>query len=299
MKIFIVGNEQPDKFGGGPSFIKNLTRITEDPNFEITMNPEECDIYFITSVSLLDKMSQIPKGKKVVLRIDNVLKDSNNRRMYGEWTDKITRMEAMRLINQKYADAVVYQSQWAYDYLKPFLGASKGFERVILNGSDDSLYNPTGGKIPSDYRPVYLYVRSSNHDNKGFHVAWWEYQKIQRREPNAVLWIVGRFSPENNEHNFDFFQGENYKYWGFVADPEQMALIYRSADCLLFPFFMDACSNTLIEAILSGLKIRVLIGGNTGGTPEIIEKFKQQGRDYFRLERMLNDYKLCFKELNG
>ena len=99
------------------------------------------------------------------------------------------------------------------------------------------------------------------------------------------------------EHNFDFFNGENFKYWGFVTDHEQMALIYRSADYLLWSAYNEACSNTVIESILSGLKMKVLIGGDTGGTPEIIKKFEQQGRDYFKLERMLGEYKEIFEQL--
>ena len=293
MKIFLVGYN-PDKVGGGWSFIDNFKK----GNWKIVDNPEDCDIYFITSVSMLDKVSQIPFGeKKVVLRIDNVLKDSNNGRIYGlDGGDKITRMESLKQVAQK-ADYIIYQSKWAEGYLKPFLGDLVGKQRVIINGSDDELFNPEGGKLPSDYRPVYLYVRSSNHDNKGWHIAWYEFQKIYRENKRAILWIAGRFSPENLEHNFDFFNGENWKYWGYVKDKEMMALLMRSSNYLLFPFFNDACSQTLIEAYLSGLSIKYLAGGLSGGSPEIRNTIQTGGREALSYKVMNRKYWEAFNEL--
>jgi hypothetical protein len=59
----------------------------------------------------------------------------------------------------------------------------------------------------------------------------------------------------------------------------------------LYTYFNDACSNSLIEALVSGCEI---VGDeyyrNTGGAPEIITKFTEYGRDYFGLERMCTQY---------
>ena len=64
-KIYTAGYV-PDKVGGGFSFLRNFRKCFAD---QIVETPEECDIYFITSVSMLSKLSEIPKDKKVVLRV--------------------------------------------------------------------------------------------------------------------------------------------------------------------------------------------------------------------------------------
>ena len=291
MKVFVVGNDKENKIGGGWSWLNNFRK----GDWEIVEDPKDCDIYLVTAVSMLDKVSQIPFEKKVVLRVDNALLDSRNGRIYGLEGEKITRMEAMRQIAQK-ADAIVYQSNWAKSYLKPFLGACGGVERVIINGSDDELFNPDLGKLPKE-NTIYLYVRSSNHDNKGFYIAHYEFEMIHRKDPTAILWIAGRFSPENLKHNFDFFFEENYKYLGYIQDRETMALYMRSADYLLYSYFNDCSSQTLVEAYLSGLKIKWLVGSESGGSPEIRNLINKNGREALSYRRMNQEYKKLMEEL--
>lgn len=293
MRIYFLGNEMGNKIGGGWSFLRYIST----GNWEITMNPEKCDIYFVTSVSMLDKVSQIPFGKKkIILRVDNILKDSTNRRLYGmEGEEKITRMEAMKQIAQR-VDAIIWQSSWAKEYISPFIGKTKAIEKVIMNGVNEDIFNPDGPKLPRfSFNPIYLYVRSSNHDNKQWHQSFYEYSLVHQKNPNAQLWIAGRFSPENSEHNFDFFQGENYKYWGMVGDQEMMVMLYRSADYLLYSFYNDACSQTLVEGISCGIKPIYL--SLTGGAIDIKNNYEKYGTSYLSAQRMNNDYKLLFEKI--
>jgi glycosyltransferase involved in cell wall biosynthesis len=277
MKIYLVGNEMNDRCGGGWTWLKNFGK----GGWDITLNPDECDVYFVTSVSMLDKMSQIHFEKKVVLRIDNVLKDSANRRLYGLDANKYPRMEIMKKITKR-ADAIVWQSNWAKNFLSPFIGKTDAIQKVIMNGVDEEIFNTTGPKIPNlQNNKVYLYVRSSNHDNKGWHIAWYEYQLIHQKNPKSELRIAGRFSPENIEHNL-----------GFISDAESMALNYRSADYLLFPFYNDAASNTLLEARSCGLEI--LLNNHTGGNDEIMNLTQEQMTATYMNKKYLE----LFKELN-
>jgi len=115
--------------------------------------------------------------------------------------------------------------------------------------------------------------------------------KIQRSDPDAKLYIVGQFSPELQKANFDFFMGENYEYLG-VLNPPQMSALYKKCDFLLFTYFNDACSNTLIEALVSGVDVYdEYLMSTTGGTPELIVKFQERGWPYFALKRMASNYK--------
>lgn len=287
MKIYTQGYN-PEKTGGGHSFLRNFREIFKD---NLTDNPEDCDIYFITSVSMLNKLSEIPKKKKIVTRIDNILKKSNNSDMYPFEGDKVTRMEAMKILCQK-SHRVIYQSKWAkqllHDYLKP------KHHKIILNSADENIFFPDKN-LRAEGKKIYLYSRSSNHDNKGWHKVYYEFQDIYKKDHLTELWIIGRFSPENIPNNFDFFNGENIKYFGRITDPETMAFYMRSADIFLYPYSNDACSNTLIEAYLSGMSIRYL--DLSGGAREICKRYWNDGVEYFHLQRMKNEYMEVFNKL--
>ena len=139
--------------------------------------------------------------------------------------------------------------------------------------------------------PQYIYVRYNRDETKQFHRVWYEYQLIYRKNPNANLWIIGKFSEEQKEYNFDFYNGEKYRYWG-VIDTEMMSILLRSADIFMYSYYMDACSNSLIEAIVSGIKIWYM--EENGSAKEIKEKYEEKGSGYFGTERMCAEY---FREL--
>ncbi len=287
MKIFTVGYNSK-KQGGGHSFLRNFRKCFKD---DLVDTPEEADIYFIAGLSMINKLSGILLDKKIVLRVDNILKNSCNRKMYPFEGDKITIMEAMKLVAQK-ADLVVYQSTWAKNLLDDFLKPKKSV--VILNSADEDIFNPDGAKIPTD-KEIHLYSRSSNHDNKQWHQAYYFYQDLHKEKSNRELWITGRFSPENVPNNFDFFNNEVVRYLGFVTDPEVMATYYRTARYFLYTYFMDCCSNTLIEALLCGCE--PIMVDESGGAKEIINKFKIHNAKYFKLPRLKKEYKGAFCEL--
>jgi len=286
MKLYLLGANHEGKVGGGWTFSKNLVKCFQN---DLVDNPEDCDIFFITSLSMLGKLSEIPKNKKVVLRVDNILKRSCNRDIYPFEGDKVTMMEALKIVAQK-VDLVVYQSEWSKNLLDSFLQPKKSV--VIMNSADESVFKPEGGKLPTD-REIYFYSRSSNHDNKQWHKVYYDYQYKHRENPNRELWIAGRFSPENIPNNFDFYGNELIKYLGFVNDPENMALFMRNADHFYMAYSFDACSNTYIENLLCGGDPIVL--DNSGGTQEILDKFRYYGPEYFYLKRMKEEYEKMFK----
>jgi len=286
-KIYITGKERIGEVGGGHSFNANFVKC-----FDIVDNPKDCDIFFISSFGMIEKVSHIPFDKKVVLRVDNVLKKSRNRDMYLG-TEKVTRMEALRYVAQR-ADAVIYQSTWSQQLLEPFLKNTKS--HLIMNSVNESIFNTDVTPYPSDEDDhIFLYSRSSNHDNKQWHQAYFAYVDIQRDNPKARLWITGRFSNDNIPNNFDFFDGERWDYLGRITDPEQMAMIYRASSHFLYTYDHDACSNTLIEALMCGCE--PIMYENNGGAWEIMEHFKLDGADYFKLSRMAKEYQEVFDAL--
>jgi len=279
MKIYLA-NESKQTKGGGWTFISNLQKGLQG-KVEFVDNLDACDVYFVSGATMVTR-EQVKeakdKGKKIVLRIDGIPRNSRNR---NTGTSRLFDFAQM-------ADLVIYQSEWSKMYVGGWL---KKEGPVILNGVNTSIFRPEGETIGKMGSPQYIYVRYNRDETKQFHRVWYEYQLIYRKNPNANLWIIGKFSEEQKEYNFDFYNGEKYRYWG-VIDTEMMSILLRSADIFMYSYYMDACSNSLIEAIVSGIKIWYM--EENGSAKEIKEKYEEKGSGYFGTERMCAEY---FREL--
>lgn len=228
---------------------------------------DQAEVYFITGATMVERSSvdQAKRdGKKIVLRIDNAVRNSRNR---GTGMTRIK--DFCRL-----ADLVIYQSQWAKDFLMPF---TKTDGPVILNGVDTKIYN-TNNRTAQDN--TYLYARSSRDEGKQWIMAWYWFVNNPGK-----LEIVGRFSHENAIYNFDFFNNEKYQ---FVGEQPSLVDSFKRNKYFLYTYLNDACSNTLLEAKASGCEIIDVYGMlNTGGAPEIMAC-----KD-ISIERMIKEYKEC------
>jgi len=280
MKIYLAKYE-PDRIGGGWSFQRNFAKGLGD---NLTLNYGEADIYFICNpgqVQREDVAAALADNKKVVLRIDNALRNSRNRN---------TGMSRMKDFAE-WATMVIYQSEWAKDYLKPFLEKEGP---VILNGVDVSLYS-TGQQKPKGDN--ILYSRFNRDETKNWEVARYWFSRYFLTHPNSKLYITGQFSQELRDGNFDFYNGENFEYLG-VLDERNMAKLYAQCHKFLYTYFNDCCSNSLIEALVSGCEI---VGDEyyrtTGGAKEIIDKFERTGDRALSIERMTREYLEVLKTL--
>lgn len=281
MKIYIAAY-QPNRTGGGWSFADNFVKGMGDL---ITTDYNEADIYFIVSPSMVqrDEVAHAKNdGKKIVLRIDNAVRNSRNRN---------TGMTRMYDFAER-ADLVIYQSDWAQAYLSPFTNVHG---EVILNGVDLGLFHPPSTPAPGDH---ILYSRFNRDETKNYEAArYWFSRYFTDENPHAHLDIVGQFSEDLRGGNFDFYAHETYRYLG-VLSRENMAELYRQCGSFLYTYFNDACSNSLIEALVSGCDI---VGNayyqKTGGAPQIISEFHKHGRDRFSIETMCSQYKAAMEAL--
>lgn len=281
MKILLPEYDR-NALGGGWSWVHNFAKSFSD---DITEDYNEAEILVIPSASMVSRdfvYKAQSDGKKIVLRCDNIIKNSRNR------NTGMSRMQDFAGV----ADMVVYQSRFAQDLLDEFL--DPGMKQcVIMNGVDQEVFNPSGRQETGVSR--YLYAKYSSDPTKNWDIARLAYQNISA--DNTILNLVGRFDGIE-EYDFDFYQGENYKYWGLVSDRNVMAEIYRQSDYFLYTYFQDACSQTVIEALCCGCEIlNVQDMANTGGTPEIISMWDQHGAEYFSLDRMARQYTEVFEKL--
>lgn len=268
MRIFIA-NESKQSIGGGWTFLRNfekyaqrnnvmIVHITEEANFKM-LRSGGTDIFFIAGATMV-RRDTVERAKaagfKIVLRIDNAPRNSRNR---NTGTSRLYDFAQL-------ADLVIYQSKWAREYLLPFVGKDGP---VILNGADSEIFNQLGKAQPKEGLRQYLFSQYNRDETKRWHEAWYEFIMASRNWKNeAHLWIVGNFSPENVEYNFDFFMGEKFRYVGVLDNPEDFAEYLRATDVLLLPYYNDACSNTLIEARLCG--VENIRHNSTGGNDEIM-----------------------------
>lgn len=260
MKINLL-NESKMTIGGGFSFIENFYTgiVSYVKDHQITPDWKEADIVLIPSASMISKelfRAVKEAKKKIVLRVDNIPRNSRNR---GTGTSRLKMMADN-------SDLIVYQSQWAKDYVGYFL---KKDGIVVYNGIDTAIFKKEGGRKEFRGSPVYLYSRYNRDETKRWESAWYKYQLIQRKEPSAKLIIVGQFSPEQIQYNFDFYNNEHYEYLGIITEPKEMAAIYRGADYLLAVYSNDCYSNTYQEVVACGVKL--FEPDMSGGTPELIK----------------------------
>ena len=282
MKIYLPVDSLQE-IGGGFTFQRNLEKGLKSLGHEIVYGNDyrNADTALVSGVTMVKRetIDKIQEAKiKLVVRIDNVPRNSRNR---NTGTSRLKEF-AIR------ADEIVWQCQWCKDYLIDFIGREG---RIIHNGVDTDIFKPEGERYHMDWedRDLYLYSRFSRDEIKNWEVGWYEYQLIQKENPNAKLILVGQFSPEQIEYNFDFFKGENFEYLGVIHDPFEMAKIYRSCKYLLATYFNDCYSNTYAEAIASGCELYE--PNMSGGTPELIKN------GVIPLKKMVEDYIDLFKEV--
>lgn len=273
-------SESKQSLGGGWSFRRNLIEGLSSQGIEVYEDWQKANIILLTSSTMVtsefvDKIKEA--GKKIVLRVDNLPRNSRNR---NTGTSRLRKYAQL-------ADEVVYQCEWSRTYLLPFL---ERHGQVIYNGVDTSIFNPDGPWNPTvvnleKYENVYLYSRYNRDETKNWEVAWYKYQLIHQKNPNNILLLVGQFSPEQIEYNFDFYNGERVLYLGVINTPEEMAKIYRSSDYLMATYYNDCYSNTYQEALACGVKLYE--PDMSGGTPELIKNgprtLKEMTDDYIRL----------------
>jgi len=269
-------NYDPTRSGGGWTFSRYFAEHFGQCSYG------NADIYFITSASMVqrgDVQKAKAEGKKIILRVDNAIRNSRNR------NTGMTRLHDF----YEMADLVIYQSNWAKKFLEPYLNMLEPLKTkqtaVILNGVDTKKFYPQ----PVNNSDTYLYVRSSRDEGKQWIMAWYWFVNNP-----GLLRIIGKFSPENTEYNFDFYNNERFMFLGEQTD---MAGFYRSSKYFLYTYLNDACSNTAIEALASGCEIIDVYGmAKTGGMPEIMAAWNKDPK-LLDIETCMSNYRKELEKL--
>jgi len=266
----LMANDSKQSLGGGWTFLRNLKKgLLEYEDIKIAETIEDCDIYFISgSTMVIKENAEEAKAlnKKIILRVDNIPKDSRNR---GTGWSRLRKYAAM-------ADKIIYQSFWARNLLKDFIGDGV----VIHNGADTDIFNAKDKNIIPN---LWLYSRYNRDESKNWTQVYYHFIEEWLKDKTLKLRIVGNFSDEITQYHFDFPEEmrESISYGGIMETPEQMARELKQAEIFYAPYLYDACSNSVIEALACQCRIMT---NETGAMRELREL-----KDY-SLSRMAEEY---------
>lgn len=274
MKIYCPSNKGEDAVGGGWTFLRNFKKGMAD-KVHFVNSWQECDIFFITGITIVDKneLHEAHKaGKRIVLRVDNVPRKSRNRR-----SSPHERLKEFAELS----DVVIYQSKWAKDYCYPLCGDGT----VIYNGVDTSVFRPDPSK---QVKNRYLYAYHGQNEHKNFWEAHLRFQYIFREDRESQFWFIYDFRsnlPELEAANFDFWQGEKYAHLPKCENAHDMADVMQQCGKLIYPSISDASPNVVLEARACGLEVVFPAARELAGTQELLDPNLD-----ISLERMCDEY---------
>lgn len=273
MKIYCP-NIKEGGIGGGWTFLRNF-RNGLRARVQFVNKWEDCDVFFITSVTLTNPTELYDAhkaGKKIVLRVDNVPRKSRNRRSSPH--ERLKEFAGL-------SDVVVYQSQWAKDYCYPLCGDGP----IIYNGVDTHLFTPKMNLRPD--HPRWLFAYHGKNEHKGFATAHYLFQQQHRKDPSSEFYFIYDFGKELEElknAKFDFWQGEKWVHLEKAESPEDMVEIMQSCTHFVYPSICDASPNVVLEARACGLEVVGAAPRDMSGTQELLDL------EDISVERMCDEY---------
>jgi glycosyltransferase involved in cell wall biosynthesis len=190
----------------------------------------------------------------------------------------------LSFIRARFAEHVIYQSQFVKGWWEDWYRAARGPSSVILNGVDLSGYTPNGlHERPSSHYRI-LVVEGSlagGLDSGMYHAV--DLASALSQKYKIELLVVGRVD-RGTQNKFNQQTAFRIKFMNTVPR-EHIPWLMRSAHLLFSAEVNPACPNSVIEALACGLPV---IGFDTGSLSEIIHgdagRLVPYGGDPWKLE---------------
>jgi len=204
----------------------------------------------------IGRINYSSKAKKHVLRVGPANINTNM-----AWK-KINREKAQSV---KIADAVVYQSQYSKKIYHKLVCHPDKPEAVIFNGADPADYDvePYGSNFSVNFLAstrVWLKQKRLKTIVRSF---------LEAEIPESYLIVCGdTMGVEKKYHHHN-----NILFIGPVSDMV-LARLYKLCNAMIHITWIDACPNSVVEALVAGCPV---ICTNMGGTVELIDPGKTYG----------------------
>ena len=247
LRIFI--SIHPKKIGGGSNtFAYNFSRWMNQNRNKVIQEKTigRADLAIIIAGSMdPEELRTVKRNCFVIHRLDEFVEED-------ETGFRKQKHEKIRELN-KLADITVYQSEFVFHNMHPYLGKPAKYEIIHNGGSTD------------DFFPA------EKSGNLIGHVTWGVGEKkrldilhhLMITNSQVDFLLVGR----QNESDYDFSNLPNVQCTGPVKR-DDLLKYYHRMQFLLFPSENDPCPNTVIEAMLSGLPVCY---NKKGGTVELVK----------------------------
>jgi glycosyltransferase involved in cell wall biosynthesis len=246
--VFISINAS-DKGGGSNTFSYNFRKWLHKnkKKYNLVYDIAKAD----RAIVIADKidMRQLERAKArgcfVIHRLDEHVE-------HGEDEYRRKKHAYIRKLN-RLADVTVYQSNFVFENMHPFLGKPENYE-IIHNGANPEEF------YPAEKPGVYIgHITWGVGDKKRLDIL---YDTI-KNNPDEKFLLVGN----HNKSPYSFDALSNVEYAGSVSRNRMLSLLHRMK-FLFFPSENDPCPNTVIEAILAGVPVCY---NSRGGTKELVK----------------------------
>ena len=250
--------------GGGNQFLRTLRRyFIEHGVYE--EDPTKADVLLVNSKDCLEEAFQVKRAvnNKIVHRIDGI---------FSIYRGEHERFNDIKVYNfaRDYADGIIFQSEWSKITSEKNGMANHPNKTVIFNCADNKYFV---GKLNKTKNDKIKLVTSSWSDNikKGFRI----YEFLDKNlDFNRFDYSFAGRSP---------IRFKNIKMNGILSSGELFKVL-NSSDIFITATEDDTCSNSLIEALTCGCPAVVL---NSGGSPEVLEKYGNAGEIFENREDLL------------
>ena len=262
LKLCIPIEDRPR--GGMYSFLSNMRNYLAQHGIPVTNDvADDYDVLFINSFMV--PYSVIEEAKIRLPRLRVIQRVDGSARDYGRTDDADARQARVNML----ADLTIFQSQYGkYATTQKYRVISHDGP-IIYNPVDIHSFRPDGQHIELPGRLRVCYVTFSTNPRKGAPSLY----TVARSNPDIDFILIGRYNdppPLGNVHLLG------------VLDRETLPKALRACDVFVTFSDNEACPNTVLEALASGLPVLYKDSGGTSelvgkcGLPVTVDNFRQQ-----------------------